>query len=319
MLQLKQLAMAIAILVVSSQYALAQKLPTITIGDLALPVTNPVIVQTIIERKLDAKHGFVLEARRYPSIASFYAGLATGEVDTLIAGTTMIAKLRLEGAPVKLASTVLSMSHIAILTADPAIRRFEDLKGKQLAADMGAQQYQAVAMYAQSKGLAMRKDITVVPANFPLARSLLSAGRVDAALIIEPVVTEELRSKPNLRSIFNGDQAWKEMTGRHGWDLALAVREDFTKRQPDGARRLMGALADVAKLMTTNIDDVDRIAVEKAKFARGVLKEAVANKRYQFEIHPAWEGERKTLMEMIESAVVSKFIERVPQDVIYQP
>ncbi|MCK9913312.1 ABC transporter substrate-binding protein [Microbacteriaceae bacterium K1510] len=320
----KRLAISLAVAVMSVGAGISpvstQNLPTISIGDLALPVTNPVIVQVMKDQRFDIKHGFTLEPKVFNSITAFYSGLATGEVVSLIAGTTMIGKLRLEGAQVKLAATVLQMSHIAIITADPTIKRFEDLKGKQLAADIGAQQYQEVAMYALSKGLTVRKDITVVPANFPLARSLLAAGRVDAAMLIEPAVTELLQSDPKLHSIFNGAEAWREMTGSYGWDLSLAVHENLIKRFPDGTQRLIAAMQDVAAYIGTNTDDVDRIATQKAKFKSGVVKDAVVHHRYEFEVRPAWQSERKTLLDMIKMAVDSKFLDKMPDDgIIYTP
>jgi len=106
-----RIAVLLTTMGVGTTSMIAQNLPKISIGDLTLPVTNPVIVQVMKERRFDVKHGFVLEPRAYPSITAFYAGLATGEVDSLIAGTTMIAKLRLEGASVRLSATVLRMSH----------------------------------------------------------------------------------------------------------------------------------------------------------------------------------------------------------------
>lgn len=57
---------------------------------LMLPVVNPIIVNVMKEKSFDAKHGLDVEVKPYPSISAFYAGLATGEIDTLIGGATVL-------------------------------------------------------------------------------------------------------------------------------------------------------------------------------------------------------------------------------------
>ncbi len=44
-------------------------------------------------------------------------------------------------------------------------------------------------MVANSSGLDIGKDIIAVNANFAVARAQLEAGRVDAALVIEPLAS----------------------------------------------------------------------------------------------------------------------------------
>jgi NitT/TauT family transport system substrate-binding protein len=313
-------ALVLAAPLAAAQGKAAPERPKIRAGSLTLPVLNPIIVNILKDRGFDAKHGFDMEIKPYPSISAFYAALATGEVDTLIGGPIVLQKMRNEGARVKIAATGLRLSDLVIVTSNPGVKSFADLKGKQLAADMGSQQYQVVSLYARSKGLNLGSDVTVVNANFGLARSQLAAGRVEAAMVIEPIATMMLRENKDLRMIFNGSSAWKEMTGRDGWQLVVAVHEDFVKRQPDGTRRLIAALQDVAGFIRTNTDDADRIAAQSVKLPAGVLKDAVQGKRWEFEVLPAWTGERKAIWDMFERAVGGKYIDKLPDEgIIYTP
>lgn len=215
-------AVALAGLVVST---LAQERIKIRAASLTLPVVNPIILNVMKEKGFDARHGLDVEMKPYPSISAFYAGLATGEVDTLVGGATVLHKMRSQGVRATIVATALRLSDLVIVTSNPAIRSLADLKGRQLAADMGTQQYQIVGIYASAKGLAMRSDITVVQANFAAARAQLAAGRVDAAMVIEPIATAMLKEDPKLRIIFNGSSAWREITGHDGWELLLLMRE----------------------------------------------------------------------------------------------
>jgi ABC-type nitrate/sulfonate/bicarbonate transport system substrate-binding protein len=212
------------------------------------------------------------------------------------------------------------LSDLLVLTADPAIKTLADLKGKQIAADMGSGQYQILAIYAASKGLDLKKDITVVNANFAVARAQLAAGRVEAAMVIEPIATMMMRENPNLKPVFEANKAWKELTGSEGWELVYAMREDSIKRVPAMPKMFLGALQDVSAFLKSSPDEADKIASETVKLPPGVLKEAVASGRWAFDAKPAWGDERKVIWNMLERAVQAGFHPKVPDDAfIYVP
>src|SRR5262249_57806486 len=146
-------AMAAAALSVATTSALAQDKPRIRVSSLTLPVFNPIVWNIMKGRGFDAKNGFELEIKPYPSISAFYAAFATGETDVLVGGPTILQKLYLEGVPVRIIATGLTLSDLVVFVRDPAIKSLADLKGKQMAADMGGSQYQMVAIYAGAKGL----------------------------------------------------------------------------------------------------------------------------------------------------------------------
>ncbi len=91
---------------------------------------------------------------------------------------------------------------------------------------MGGSQYQVVKIYTAAKGIDLGKDIIVVNANFAVARAQLEAGRVDAALVIEPLASIILKQHADWKIIFNGAQGWKEITGEDGWEIVPALRAD---------------------------------------------------------------------------------------------
>jgi ABC-type nitrate/sulfonate/bicarbonate transport system substrate-binding protein len=300
--------------------AAAQDKPKIKVGSLTLPVFAPIVLNIIKAKGFDAKNGFELDVVTYPAFPAYYAGLATGEVDTLIGGPTFFQKLRLEGVPIKIVATGATLSDLLVLTADPAIKTLADLKGKQIAADMGSGQYQILAIYAASKGLDLKKDITIVNANFAVARAQLAAGRVEAAMVIEPIATMMMKENPKLTAVFEANKAWKELSGSEGWELVYAMREDSIKRVPDMPKMFLGALQDVSAFLKANPDEADKIAAETVKLPPGVLKEAVASGRWAFDAKPAWGDERKVIWNMLERAVQAGFHPKVPDEgFIYAP
>lgn len=302
--------------------ARAQERVKIRVAALTLPVFNPIIVNLMREKGIDARHNLEMDVRAYPSIAAFYAALATGEADTtVVGGPTVFQKMRNEGVPIRIVATIVPQSDLVVVTANPAIKSLVDLKGKTLAADMGSQQYQTVAIYGRSKGLTLGTDVTVVQASFALARTQLAAGRVDAAMVIEPIVTMMLKENPQYRMIFNGGVAWKELTGEEGWELVVPLREDFIKRAPGAVTRWIAALQDVQAFVKQNVDEADAIVARTVKLPPGIFKEAVASGRWIVDVRPAWGArERKSIWDMFERAVAAKYLEKLPDEaIIYTP
>jgi len=302
--------------------AVAQDRVKVKVAALTLPVFNPIIVNLMKEKGIDARHGLEMDVKAYPSIAAFYAALATGEVDTtVVGGPTVFQKMRNEGVPLKIVATIVPQSELVIITAKPEVKSLLDLRGKTLAADMGSQQYQTVAIYGRSKGLTLGTDVTVVQASFALARTQLAAGRVDAAMVIEPIATMMLKENASYRMIFNGGAAWKELTGEEGWELVVPLREDFIKRHPAAVKPWIAALQEVQAYIKQSVDEADGIVARTVKLPPGIFKEAIASGRWVVDVRPAWEPrERKSLWDMFERAVAARYVEKLPDDaIIYAP
>jgi ABC-type nitrate/sulfonate/bicarbonate transport system substrate-binding protein len=301
--------------------AQAQQKPVIKVSSLTLPVFNPLVWNIMKARGLDAKHGFELDIHAYPSISAFYAGFATGETDVLIGGPTVLQKLAQEGVPVRIFGTGFTLADLVIFAKDDKIKSLVDLKGKQLAIDMGGSQFQVVKMYATAKGIDLGKDITVVNANFAVARAQLEAGRVDAALVIEPLASIIAKQNPDWHVIFNGAEGWKEITGEAGWEIVPAMRADAIQRVPNGPKMLLAALADVADVMQKDTAAADKIANETLKLPPGILTAAVESKRLQMIVKPAWDPEtKKSITDMMQRAVKAGFYEKMPDEkIMYAP
>src|ERR1700738_4480534 len=90
---LAMLATACALAFTGTTASVAQQRPKISVSSLTLPVFNPIVWNIMKARGLDAKNGFELDIRAYPSISAFYAGFATGETEALIGGATLLHKL----------------------------------------------------------------------------------------------------------------------------------------------------------------------------------------------------------------------------------
>jgi ABC-type nitrate/sulfonate/bicarbonate transport system substrate-binding protein len=314
-------AAALALVGASATAAHAQAKPKIAVSSLTLPVFNPIVWNIMKARGLDAGNGFELDIHAYPSISAFYAGFSTGETEVLIGGPTILQKLYQEGVPLRIFGTGFTLADLVVFAKDDKIKSLADLKGKQLAADMGGSQYQVLKIYTNAKGIDLGKDITVVNANFAIARAQLEADRVEAALVIEPLASIIVKQNPSWHVIFNGAEGWKEITGENGWEIVPAMRTDAIARIPNGPKMLLAALKDVAGVMRNDTAAADQIAVDTVKLPPGILTAAVASKRLDMVVENAWDPPvRKSITDMMERAVKAGFYEKMPDEkIIYVP
>jgi NitT/TauT family transport system substrate-binding protein len=314
-------ALAAVLALAAAPAAYAQAKPKIAVSSLTLPVFNPIVWNIMKARGLDAKNGFELDIHAYPSISAFYAGFSTGETEVLIGGPTILQKLYQEGVPLRIFGTGFTLADLVVFAKDDKIKSLADLKGKQLAADMGGSQYQVLKIYTNAKGIDLGKDITVVNANFAVARAQLEADRVEAALVIEPLASIIVKQNPSWHVIFNGAVGWKEITGENGWEIVPAMRSDAIARVPNGPKMLLAALKDVAGVMRNDTAAADQIAVDTVKLPPGILTAAVASKRLDMVVENAWDPPvRKSITDMMESAVKAGFYEKMPDEkIIYVP
>jgi NitT/TauT family transport system substrate-binding protein len=319
--RLATLATACAFAFAWTTASLAQQKPKISVSSLTLPVFNPIVWNIMKARGFDAKHGFELDAKPYPSISAFYAAFSTGETEVVIGGPTILQKLYQEGVPLRIFGTGFTLSDLVVFAKDPNIKSLADLKGKQLAADMGGSQFQVIKIYTNAKGIELGKDITVVNANFAVARAQLEADRVDAALVIEPLASITLRQNPSWKIIFNGAQGWREITGQDGWEIVPAIRAETITRVPQAPKMLLAALQDVADILHKETDAADKIAVDTTKLPPGILKAAVDSGRLQMIVQPAWEAAtRQSITDMMQRAVKAGFYQAMPDNkIIYAP
>src|SRR5260370_40187355 len=77
---------AAALVVTDSGKSYAQSELKISVGSISGPLSNPIMWNILKANKFDAKHGFTLDVRLYPSIAAFYGGVSAWCVYAVDAG-----------------------------------------------------------------------------------------------------------------------------------------------------------------------------------------------------------------------------------------
>ncbi len=300
----------------------AEDLIHVNMARLSFPSNVAIMVDIVKDQGFDRRHGIDMELRSFGVVSAFYAAQASGEADAGVGGPLVYQRMRLEGAPLKVTATFLDMTTTVVMTRDPRIRSLADLKGRTIAADVASSEFQTLSVVAKSVGVVMGKDVTVVPAGPPMARTQLAADRVDAIMTWEPSATLALRDNPANRIIWNAKQGWREMTGKDGWLLVMEMHEDFIRRHPQAVPRLVAAFQDGARFIRTNPDEADRIVVRTLNLPPGAFREMVLAPRVVFDVRPTTDAAaRDSIWEVIKVAAAEGFFKQPPTDqgLIYTP
>ena len=290
-------AVAAAATVVSTAARADVDLP---IATFPFPSVSNIIADIILAKGFDKANGFAAKPIVYGTGGALWAGLAKGEIPVHNMSPFQLQKMRADGVPIVMFGTLLRMNALQVVTRNPEVKTFADIKGRTFAGTVAFAEFSYLQIYARTIGFDLLKDAKVVDANSALAQAQLEAHRVDAIMSWEPAVTNILRKNPDVRVILKGNEAWKQVTGDPGWELDLVVRSDFVKDNPGVMPKLIAMYKQAGDFIRTNTEEADAI-VSSGKYASkgvpaGSIIEAVKANRLIYDVRPAWE---KTANEQI--------------------
>ena len=271
--------------------------PVLKTGTFSFPSLASAMLSIVREKQFDDAHGFRLEVQEYGNVAAYYAGLATGEVDTIAGGPHVSLRMRQQGVPIKATNTFATLASLVVLASDPGVSNLLDLRGKSLAADLSSSEYHILRLVARSQGLNLDNEVRVVQASPSVARAHLQSGEVAAILTFEPLASLALTQDPSYHPVFTAAQGWGALTEETGWLLITLVREDWLKRHPGGAQLWMAALQDAALFLREDPAASDAIVSDALRIPPGVFLKAMREGRIGFQIEPASQ-QRDSLLEM---------------------
>ena len=157
-----------------------------------------------------------------------------------------------------------------IFARDDKIKSLADLKGKQLAIDMGGSQFQVTKIYANAKGIDLGKDIITVNANFAVARAQLEAGGASMPhwLMRRLQASPPGRTRTGARHLQRRARVEGDHRRGDGWEIVTAMRADAIAKNPkaptNAARGAAGRCQTVMQTRDT--------AAARQRFANETLK-----------------------------------------------
>jgi NitT/TauT family transport system substrate-binding protein len=146
------------------------------------------------------------------------------------------------------------------IVADESIQRIEDLHGKKISLALFTPSHWLLEYSLENSSLDEGAQAQIVKNLVgknasPDARSDFVAGKVDAAVVWEPDVTEALSKRPGSHVIASSEQAANLIA-----DLMVA-REDFIKENPDACRAFIKGWLDGTEQANRKPDQVVRLLI----------------------------------------------------------
>lgn len=262
------------------------------IATFPFPSVTNIYADLIVAKGFDKANGFRAEPVVYGTGAALWAGLAGGEIVVHNMSPFLLQKMRSDGVELEMFATFLGMGW-QVITTDPAIKSFADLKGRTIAATVAFSEFDYLEIYARKTGMNLRKDMSVVDATTSLMLAQLEAGRVEAILAWEPTTTMLFNRNPKARPVLYGVDAWQVVAGDLGWELCLVVRSDYLKGHPGSLPRILKMYRDAATFATSNPEEADSIVTSGKYFTKGVPPGTIAAglkaKRLILDVRPSWD------------------------------
>jgi NitT/TauT family transport system substrate-binding protein len=172
------------------------------------------------------------------------AKFIAGEAKVGILPANVAAKIASTGKPIQIAA-VTGTGMLSLITADPAVQRIEDLRGKQVeVAGQGATPDYVFRRILLAKGLNPDKDLRLgYSLAYPEIAQSLIAGRVSTALLPEPFATMARSGKSSLRLVGDIQAEWIAAGGAGNYPMTvLAVDANFAKAEPAAMQAILSAL-----------------------------------------------------------------------------
>lgn len=243
------------------------------------------------------------------------ASIVSGRAALFSTPSHVPANLANRGLPVKIAA-IIGMGHLAVVTADPTIQRFQDLAGKSVLGffrnDMPDLVFRAIA---KMEGMDPDKDIRLSYVQTPAeAAQMLVAGKVDTAILSEPPATSAilmagqngrpLRRALDLRTLWGAHQGKARIPM-----VAVALNAKIADAVPELPRVLVAGLqaardrvyADrsAAAQLANRVMEIKPMVFEKAfdefhievASAQAAKQELLAFYRVLLDIDPASVGD----------------------------
>ncbi len=305
----------------ASEPASEEELTEITVASFPFPALASTFHSVLQEKQFGLDHGLDVQVNNYSEISSYYASIATGEVDTLLGGPPVLQQMANEGVPIQGISTFAGLGHVVVISRTDEVRSIEDLEGHSLAASTGSAPFQLLSIYANSIGMDLFEDVEIVEASPPEARGQLEAGRVDAALMFPPIETMTLLENPDFSIVFHGDEAWEDLTGEPGWDVIQFMRRDFIEENPDAVMQWIETLQDTQEFIENNPEEAASIVEERLDLPSDVFLTGFEEGRLPYDIRPVSNQEiHDALWVMFRLANTHGFAESLPpEDILYRP
>lgn len=248
--------------------------------------------------------GFNVKAEALPQADLMAARFIAGEVQIGILPPNMAAKIASSGKDIR-AAAVIGEGMLSLLSADPNIRKIEDLRGKTVVLHgQGATPDYVFQKILRSYGLIPNIDVSLsyVLTAPEIAQSII-ADRVSFALLPEPFATMALLGRPDLILVSDIQEEWAKAEGIGNYPMTLLVVDgSFASANAEAVTEILNTVrASIEWVRTYPAEAGDLVEKYELGMSAAVVTAAVPRSNYVFipaaEARPSLEALFKVFLE----------------------
>jgi NitT/TauT family transport system substrate-binding protein len=254
--------------------------------------------------------GFTIRMEALAQADLIAAKFIAGEAKIGILPANVAAKIASSGKGIRIAA-VTGTGMLSLLSADPAVKGFEDLRGRTVeVAGQGATPDYVFRKILLGKGINPETDITLrYSLAYPEIAQSLIAGRISLALLPEPFATMARAGKPDLVAVGDIQDEWIKAGGAGNYPMtALVVDSALAAARPGLIQTVLAALRDSTEWVINNPAEAGAL-VEKHELGLKAPVAAAAIPRSNYVFIPAAEA-RSSL-----EALYRAFLEFAPASI----
>jgi len=250
------------------------------------PGFTVLMAQYIQAKQLLKKNGADMsDPTEYTAVSTYYNDFTAGNYDVCIGSWDVFAARYQAGVPIQLLCMITTADMISIISGEKSVNKITDLRGKTLAALQSTGTYRMVsALLKETYGLQLGEDVIIQGVDNPAAAvTLVMANRADAGLSWEPNISLAFNRRPDLRSIFNAGEVYRQQTKHDLPYFGVAVRTDWAKKNADQVKRIRQTFADCIDGINAQPGDAVKVAGGGAGYPAEVMTDAIASRRLRFQ------------------------------------
>jgi NitT/TauT family transport system substrate-binding protein len=213
------------------------------------------------------------------------AGLTSGSIIASIVPAQLAANLYNRGFPIRLAN-IMTEGLLYVLSEDHGIGSIADLKGRSLAVPFRGDTPEILFTQLLRHHDIAEEDVTVSYVSTPVeAVQLLLAGRVEAAMVVEPAASAAVirgrQAGKDVQRVVDITAEWAAMTGGDAVlpMAGLAVTGAIYEDAPDVIDLLRADIRDSLADVMANPAEAAANASEPLNLPAPVIVESIANSR----------------------------------------
>ncbi|MEK5416257.1 hypothetical protein BSK49_01220 [Paenibacillus odorifer] len=253
----------------------------ITVGGPPSPPSLPIL--RLIESKALGE-SVNIEFKTWESIDTLTALAKDNQVSFLALPLNNAVVMYNKGMDLSLMN-VNTWSVMSMITTDPSIQSWADLKGKTLYVPMKSSPVDYITQtFLKHNGLEPGKDITLHYTQLAEGAQLLLSGKASTIVSIQPQITAIQMKNDQVRSIVDYKKEWQQVT-KLNTDLpnaGLATKQSVIASQPELVARFQEEYQKALQWTLDNPKEAAQLANKYFKLDAGVVEKAIPHMALDF-------------------------------------